>query len=60
MPRYLQVLIEIPGDVTIADAKEYVVNELKSAGGCKHPDDPLFHGLEVVSVKSVRKDRDRS
>lgn len=54
--RYLQVIVEVPDDVTIAEAREYIQSELKAAGGCRRPDDPLFSGLQTVNIKSVRLD----
>lgn len=51
--RYLQVLVQVPEDVPLWRAREYIRDELAAAGGCKPVDDPLFHGLEVVSIKSA-------
>jgi hypothetical protein len=52
--RYLQVLVEVPADVSVADAIEYIVTELTCAGGCRRLEDPLHGGLGVVKIRSVR------
>lgn len=52
--RYLQVLVEVPADVMVEEAKAYIRSELKSGGGCRRIDDPLFSGLVVMSMTSVR------
>lgn len=54
--RYLQVIVEVPDDVSIAEAREYIRSELKAAGGSRGIDDPLFSGLQTISIKSVRSD----
>ncbi len=43
--------IELPDNLTFAEAKQYIIDELAAAGGSLRPDDPLFKGLKVVDVK---------
>ena len=52
--RYLQVLVEVPADVPISEAREYIQSELKDAGGCRHLEDPLFKGLKVTKIRRGR------
>ena len=52
--RFLQVLVEVPPGVYVDEAKEYIRDELRAAGGQRRPEDPLFHGMEVLEVRSVR------
>lgn len=52
--RFVNVVVAIPDDVRVADAKEYIQMELKAAGGCRRPEDPLFEGLEVVQITSCK------
>jgi len=52
--KYMQVIVKRPEHVPLIDAKDYIIKELASAGGCRRTDDPLFEGLEVVSVKPIR------
>jgi hypothetical protein len=52
--RYLQVLVEVPADVPIWAARTYIESELRAAGGCRHPEDPLFEGLQVKTIRSVK------
>ena len=54
--KYLLALIEVPNDVLVKDAKDFIRSELKAAGGFKHPDDPLHSGLQAIKFKSVRLD----
>jgi hypothetical protein len=54
LPRYLEVKVEVPADVPIQEAKDYIRSELKAAGGQRRPEDPLFQGLEVKTIRSVR------
>ncbi len=39
-----------PYNVTIVDLRNYIIDELESAGGSRHPEDPLFHSLQNVHV----------
>lgn len=57
--RYLVVNVAIPDDVSITEARGYIRAELAAAGGCRHPDDPLFRGLEVLSISSAKKQEPR-
>jgi len=52
--KYIQVIVKRPDDVSLNEAKEYIIKELASAGGNRRIDDPLFSGLEVFSVKPIR------
>lgn len=47
--------LAIMGDNRIG-MKEYIASELLAAGGSRHPDDPLYNGLRVLSTWSVKKD----
>ena len=51
--RFLQVVVEIPPGVYVEEAKDYIRDELRAAGGQRRPEDALFHGIEVISIKSV-------
>jgi hypothetical protein len=35
--------------------KQFVKDALESMGGCRHPDDSLFHSLGQVTVKSISR-----
>lgn len=50
---YLQVIVEVPNNVLVNEAKHYISTELKAAGGQLHPDNTLFYGLEVISMKRL-------
>ena len=54
--KYIQVIIKRPEHISLEDAKAYIIQELKAAGGSRRIDDPLFDGLEVFSVKPIRVD----
>jgi hypothetical protein len=53
--RYLRVVVEIPDDVPVAEAKDYVKKWLRWGGGERQSNDPLRRGLEVVSLRNIRK-----
>jgi hypothetical protein len=49
----IAVSFDMPDDdVSFADIREFVVDALGSMGGCRHPEDPLFHSLSNVRVRS--------
>lgn len=52
MPRmYVELDFDAPASVTRAELRDYIITELRAAGGLRDPIDPLFGGLRVVSVK---------
>lgn len=57
--KYIQVIVKRPENIPLIEAKNYIIRELASAGGCRRTDDPLFYGLEVVSVKPIRVELDK-
>lgn len=52
--KYIHVIVERPEHIPLDDAKEYIIKELASGGGCKRPDDPLFNGLKVFTIRPIR------
>lgn len=40
---------------TARDVRDFIKEWLESGGGCRHPDDPLFHSLGQVSVGGFRR-----
>ncbi len=52
--RYLQVLVEVPAEASVAETDQYIRDELRAAGGQFRTDDPLFYGVEVLKIRSVR------
>jgi len=52
--RYVIATIEVPDRATIAETIQYVVEELKAAGGCRRSDNPLFESIAVVSIGSTK------
>jgi len=59
--RFLQVIVEVPEGCSVEDAKKYIKQELPAAGGQLHPDDPLFHGVQVVGeIRSIRLPGDKT
>lgn len=52
--KHLQVTIRVSSDIPLEEAKAYIIKELASAGGSRPPDDPLFHGLEVLEIKTIK------
>lgn len=52
--RHLQVIVRVPDSISNSEARDYIIAELKAAGGCRRLDDPLFEGLEVIDVKPVK------
>ena len=40
-----------PVGATRASVLKYLKEELACAGGCRYPEDPLFHGLSVTCTK---------
>jgi hypothetical protein len=50
--RKLALLIEFtaPRGATFADIRDFIVRELESGGGNRHPSDPLFYSLADVKV----------
>jgi len=53
--RFLQVIVEVPDGCSVEDAKKYIRDELPAAGGQLRPDDPLFHGVQIIGkIRSIR------
>ena len=50
--RRIQLMIEfeVPPRVSFAELRDFIITELESGGGNRHPSDPLFHSLENVHV----------
>jgi hypothetical protein len=42
---------------TLKYLNEFIKEALESAGGCRHPDDPLFHSLGQVTVGTITQHR---
>ena len=59
--RFLQLVVEVPEGCLVENAKKYIREELAAAGGQFHPDDPLFHGVQVVGeIHSIRLPKEGS
>lgn len=48
----MSILIKFipPKGASFKDIRDFICIELESAGGNRHPDDPLFHSLSDVHV----------
>ena len=46
------VSFDVPCDVDLADVKEFIIDQLESGGGCRPPNDPLFHAYPVNTQRS--------
>jgi hypothetical protein len=55
MKKMMIITYEAPAGATKADVEDFVIAELQSAGGCRHPEDPLFESLKDVKVIYHRK-----
>lgn len=55
MKKMMIITYEAPTGVTKAEVENFVISELQSAGGCRHPEDPLFESLSNVKVIYNRK-----
>jgi len=55
MKKMMIITYEAPEGSTKADVENYVITELQSSGGCRHPEDPLFNSLKEVKVIYHRK-----
>lgn len=53
MRRWHRYVIEFepPPGATDHQLRRYIIDELKSAGGQYHPDDPMHKGLDVTVVR---------
>ncbi len=49
--RIITIQVEFPEGATEAAVAEFVADSLEWAGGCRHPEDPMFNSLKVHSVK---------
>lgn len=54
MPRKTTVTVlmtfQVPRGVSFNDLRNYIITELESAGGQRHPSDPLFESLSNIHV----------
>lgn len=46
---------EMPEGANKPDVEHFITSELQHAGGCKHPEDPLFNSLKDVKIIYHRK-----
>jgi hypothetical protein len=53
--RFLTVVVRVPRGASISETRDYIRAELAAAGGQLRPEDPLFEGVEVVSISAARK-----
>jgi hypothetical protein len=49
----LQIIIRVvvPEEASEEAIAEFVADSLEWAGGCRHPEDPMFNSLKVLSVR---------
>jgi len=52
--RKITIQVEFPERATEDDVASFVADSLEWAGGCRHPEDPMFHSLRVFEVKIGR------
>jgi len=50
--RTVRIIVKVPEASTVDDVVIFAVNALTSWGGGLHPDDPLFHSLQVKSISA--------
>jgi hypothetical protein len=55
MKKMIIITYDAPEGSTKADVEYYIVSELQSSGGCRHPEDPLFDSLKDVKILYHRK-----
>lgn len=55
MKKMMIITYEAPEGSTKVDVEQYVITELQSSGGCRHPDDHLFDSLKDVKIIYHRK-----
>jgi hypothetical protein len=53
----MRVSFDVPREVDLNYLKEFIRTALQSMGGCRHPDDPLFHSLDNVTATLIRKSK---
>jgi hypothetical protein len=46
----LMLEFDVPSGVAFNDIRDFIVDELESAGSYRHPSDPLFHSFGNVAV----------
>jgi hypothetical protein len=47
----IKVWVETPPFASEEDIAEFIADSLSWAGGCRHPEDPLFSSLKVSAVQ---------
>lgn len=55
MPTF-EIMLRCHADIGVSptSASGYVRDELRAAGGQRRPEDPLFNGLRVITIKAVK------
>ena len=50
MKKMIIITYEAPTGSNKEEVEDFIISELQSAGGCRHPEDPLFNSLGDVKV----------
>lgn len=50
----ITVIGTVPRGVTMPELKDFAKDALSTMGGCRHPDDLLFHSIELNSITATR------
>lgn len=46
-----KISFEKPDEASLEDIAEFIDDALSSMGGCRNPEDPLFHSLKLKLIE---------